>query len=47
MNVLAKQAVILSRVSSAEQEDGKSLDAQVFNAKKYCERLHLEELKSI
>ena len=45
MNVLAKQAVILSRVSSAEQEDGKSLDAQVFNARKYCERLHLEELK--
>lgn len=45
MKILAKQAVILSRVSSAEQEDGKSLDAQVFNAKKYCERLHLEELK--
>lgn len=34
----ATKAVILARVSSKEQEDGKSLTAQENNAKAYCER---------
>ncbi|MCP3659261.1 MAG: recombinase family protein, partial [Bacteroidetes bacterium] len=39
------KAVILSRVSSKEQEEGKSIKAQIENAKNYCERKNLEVLK--
>lgn len=40
------KAVILTRVSSKEQEDGKSLDAQRENLFRYCERNNLEILET-
>ncbi|MCP3659258.1 MAG: recombinase family protein [Bacteroidetes bacterium] len=39
------KAVILARVSSKEQEEGKSIKAQIENAENYCERKNLEVLK--
>ncbi len=39
------KAVILSRVSTKEQEDGHSLDAQTIFLKEYCKRKNLEVLK--
>lgn len=38
----AKKAVILARVSSKEQEDGYSIEAQTYRLKSYCERRGLE-----
>lgn len=40
------KAVILTRVSSKEQEDGKSLDAQRENLLRYCQRNNLEILET-
>jgi len=40
------KAVILARVSSREQEEGKSIDAQLDNLKKYCQRLSLDIIKT-
>lgn len=40
------KAVILTRVSSKAQEDGKSLDAQRENLIRYCQRNNLEILKT-
>lgn len=40
------KAVILTRVSSKEQEDGKSLDAQKENLLRYCQRNGLEILET-
>jgi len=39
------KAVILSRVSTKEQEDGHSLDAQTMLLRKYCKRKNLEIIK--
>lgn len=36
MTEKAKQAVILARVSSKEQEDGYSIDAQKYRLQEYC-----------
>jgi DNA invertase Pin-like site-specific DNA recombinase len=41
----AKKAVILVRVSSKDQEEGYSLDAQRFRLEDYCKRKNLEVLK--
>lgn len=41
----ATKAVILARVSSSQQEEGKSLTAQENNAKSYCERKGFEILR--
>ena len=41
----ATKAIILARVSSKEQEDGYSIDAQKFRLKEYCIRKGLEILK--
>lgn len=40
------KAVILTRVSSKEQEDGKSLDAQKDNLLRYCQKNNLEILET-
>ena len=39
------KAVLLARVSSREQENGQSIDAQVENLKRYCASNGLEVLK--
>ena len=39
------KAVIFARVSSREQEQGQSIDAQLENLHKYCERKHIPILK--
>ena len=39
------KAVILARVSTKEQEDGHSLDAQISNLKHYAERKSLDIIK--
>ena len=41
----AKQAIILARVSSKEQEEGYSIDAQKFRLQEYCTRRNLNILK--
>lgn len=41
----AKKAVIFARVSTRDQEDGYSPEAQIFRLKQYCERRQLEILK--
>ncbi len=41
----AKKAVILARVSSKEQEDGYSIDAQKHRLQEYCKRKNLTVLK--
>ncbi len=41
----AKKAVILARVSTAEQEDGHSIDAQKHRLIEYCQRKNLEIIK--
>ena len=41
----AKKAVILARVSSKEQEDGHSIDAQKHRLQEYCVRKGLEVLQ--
>lgn len=41
----AKKAVILARVSSREQEDGYSIDAQKHRLETYCQRRELEVLR--
>ena len=42
----AKEAVILARVSSAEQENGKSLDAQIELCQEYAERNNLRIIQT-
>ena len=42
----ATKGVIWARVSSREQEDGYSLDAQIENSKKYAERIGIEIIKT-
>ncbi len=42
----ATKAIILARVSSKEQEDGYSIDAQKFRLQEYCMRKNLEILKT-
>jgi len=42
---VAKIAIILSRVSSKEQEDGYSIDAQMFRSQQYCDRKNLSIVK--
>ena len=39
------KAIIFARISSKEQEDGCSIDAQIERAKKYCESRNLEIIK--
>ena len=41
----ATKAIILARVSSKEQEDGYSIDAQKYRLQEYCTRKGLEVLK--
>ena len=41
----ATKAIILARVSSKEQEEGYSIDAQVYRLEEYCLRKGLELLK--
>ncbi len=41
----AKKAVILARVSSKEQEDGHSIDAQKHRLHEYCQRKELQVLR--
>jgi len=41
----ASKAIILARVSSKEQEDGYSIDAQKYRLTEYCLRKGLEILK--
>ena len=41
----AAKAIILARVSSKEQEDGYSIDAQKYRLQEYCVRKSLEILK--
>ena len=41
----AKKAVILARVSSKEQEDGYSIDAQKHRLQEYCKRKNLSVIK--
>ena len=41
----ATKAIILARVSSKEQEDGYSIDAQKYRLQEYCIRKNLEVLK--
>ena len=45
MSKQATKAVILARVSSKEQEEGYSIDAQKFRLQEYCMRKDLEVLK--
>ncbi|WP_341749685.1 recombinase family protein [Candidatus Tisiphia endosymbiont of Sialis lutaria] len=45
MTEKAKKAVILARVSSREQEDGYSIEAQKYRLQEYCTRKGLEILK--
>lgn len=45
MSILAKKAVLLSRVSTAEQGDGKSLEAQFVMGREYAKRNGLSVLK--
>ncbi|MCC8400111.1 MAG: recombinase family protein [Rickettsia endosymbiont of Platyusa sonomae] len=45
MTEKAKKAVILARVSSREQEDGYSIEAQKYRLQEYCTRAGLEILK--
>ncbi len=42
----ARRAVILARVSSREQEDGYSIDAQTHRLESYCQRKDLNIIKS-
>lgn len=42
----ATKGIIWARVSSREQEDGYSLDAQIENSKKYAERIGIEIIKT-
>jgi len=44
--IAATKAVILARVSSREQEDGYSIDAQGYRLRSYCERKDLDILKN-
>ena len=41
----ARQAVILARVSTREQEEGYSIDAQKYRLEEYCKRNDLEVIK--
>lgn len=41
------KAVIFARVSSVEQKDNNSLDAQIFKMKEYCTRKGFEIIKEI
>nr|WP_253307852.1 recombinase family protein [Rickettsia endosymbiont of Ceutorhynchus assimilis] len=43
---IANKAIILSRVSSKDQEDGYSIDAQKYRLQEYCSRKGLEILKT-
>lgn len=45
LNVVGNKAVILVRVSSREQEEGYSIEAQLTRLHKYCERRGLEIIK--
>lgn len=45
MSILAKKAVLLSRVSTTEQGDGKSLEAQFVLGREYAKRNNLSILK--
>lgn len=45
LNVVGNKAVILVRVSSREQEEGYSIEAQLTRLRKYCERSGLEIIK--
>lgn len=45
LNVVGNKAVILVRVSSREQEEGYSIEAQLTRLRKYCERRGLEIIK--
>ena len=47
INAQATKAVIFARVSSKEQEDNNSLDAQVYKMKEYCTRKGFEIIKEI
>lgn len=42
---MAKKAIVFARVSSREQEEGYSIDAQIHRLKGYCERQNLSILK--
>ena len=42
----ATKAVILARVSSPEQEEGHSIDAQRHRLQEYCSRKNLDVLKT-
>lgn len=47
MNIAnTKKAIIITRVSTAEQEDGKSLPGQLDNTQDYCQRNGLSVLKA-
>ncbi|MBE9602657.1 recombinase family protein [Pedobacter sp. MC2016-24] len=45
-NLVAKKAIILARVSSRDQEEGYSIDAQRHRLENYCSRRNLEILKT-
>jgi site-specific DNA recombinase len=45
MSNKATKAIILSRVSSKDQEEGYSLEVQIDRLEKYCERKGLHILK--
>ncbi|GFZ86120.1 hypothetical protein RLOatenuis_6290 [Rickettsiales bacterium] len=42
----AKKAVILTRVSSKDQESGNPIDAQITRLEKYCSKKNLEIIKT-
>ena len=44
-NQEAQKAIIFTRVSTKEQEEGYSIDAQLTRLKAYCERKSLEIIK--
>ena len=39
------RAVVIARVSSREQENGQSIDAQLENLRRYCSREHINIVK--
>ena len=39
------RAVVIARVSSREQENGQSIEAQLENLRRYCSREHLNIVK--
>ena len=46
MSEEATKAIILVRVSTKEQEDGHSIDAQQHRLLEYCERKNLQVIKT-